>query len=843
MGFFDKLKQKFNKTKANPGFVGYTDRVGGFPGRDSIRYLLQWMTIDRKLKIVKCKDDSIFSVMEFRGPDMDSSTNTDLLGYMAYLNNIIRRLGTGYVLYFDALRHVADEYDHSKVDNGLVQMMDDERAEYYASSKHFETSFYLTVYHEPPQRMKQKLTDAFYEDTQENKEDNSLKLYEEYLRKFVEVRTRIFSMLQKAMPDIHILDEDQLCTYLHNTVSPRWHGVAYCPNMEMSDYLFDGDGFTGGQEIRVGDKYTSIVSVISYPVKSFPGFLDDLNALNIEYRWTSRYICLSKADAKTELENKSKYYAQSAQSLISLIRESVTGDVSETDIDQSALLDAEDVNAALLELSADAIGIGYYTLTIQVMDTDRAKCREKAEKVMEALHNKNFSAMIESVNATEAWWGSLPGHYRANIRRVLFSSLTFCHFIPVTAIWPGDERNSFLNGPALLYTDTLGYTPFRLNLHVGDVGHTMIVGPSGAGKSVLLNTLEAHMLKYKDSRVFIFDKSASSRALTMAVGGNFYNLASETGDGLSFQPLARIDDENEARWAKSWVLDYLRMKNIKVTPKEDNFVWQAILSMQKLEPNLRNISNFCDLVQDQAIRLALTPLTLKGSYGKLFDNTKDVSGTGRWQVFEMETLMGQPEAVPPTLDYLFHRIEDLIRTATGPSIIVLDECWLFLSNDTFANKLREYFKDMRKKNCSVIIATQNLSDIAQKPALLDVVKEQCLSKIYLPNVNAMTGSAEKLYKEFGLNDQQIGLVRSITPKQDYYYSSQKGNRIFQLALRPSEFPFVTATAKQDQQKIDGILAENPDILEGNRNRFIELWYNYKEQAGEWEKYKAGYAGA
>ena len=89
--------------------------------------------------------------------------------------------------------------------------------------------------------MKQKLTDAFYEDTQENKADNSLKLYEEYLRKFVEVRTRIFSMLQKAMPDIHILDEDQLCTYLHNTVSPRWHGVAYCPNMEMSDYLFDGE--------------------------------------------------------------------------------------------------------------------------------------------------------------------------------------------------------------------------------------------------------------------------------------------------------------------------------------------------------------------------------------------------------------------------------------------------------------------------------------------------------------------------------------------------------------------------------------------------------------------------
>ena len=143
---------------------------------------------------------------------------------------------------------------------------------------------------------------------------------------------------------------------------------------------------------------------------------------------------------------------------------------------------------------------------------------------------------------------------------------------------------------------------------------------------------------------------------------------------------------------------------------------------------------------------------------------------------------------------------------------------------------------MRKKNCSIIIATQNLSDIAQKPALLDVVKEQCLSKIYLPNVNAMTGSAMKLYEEFGLNEQQIGIVRSMTPKQDYYYSSQKGNRIFQLALRPSELPFVTATSKQDQQAIDRILLDEPGIYQGDRETFIRKWFEYKDCIPEWEKY-------
>lgn len=88
----------------------------------------------------------------------------------------------------------------------------------------------------------------------------------------------------------------------------------------------------------------------------------------------------------------------------------------------------------------------------------------------------------------------------------------------------------------------------------------MIVGPSGAGKSVLLNTMEAHFLKYPNSNVFIFDKGASSRCLTYGVG-NFYNLAAEGSKDLSFQPLAKIDDPDEMKWAKEWILSYLEAKS------------------------------------------------------------------------------------------------------------------------------------------------------------------------------------------------------------------------------------------------------------------------------------------
>jgi P-type conjugative transfer protein TrbG len=52
--------------------------------------------------------------------------------------------------------------------------------------------------------------------------------------------------------------------------------------------------------------------------------------------------------------------------------------------------------------------------------------------------------------------------------------------------------------PALLYAATSGATPFRFNLHVSDLGHTLIVGPSGAGKSTALGLIAAQWFRYPE---------------------------------------------------------------------------------------------------------------------------------------------------------------------------------------------------------------------------------------------------------------------------------------------------------------------------------------------------------
>ena len=95
--------------------------------------------------------------------------------------------------------------------------------------------------------------------------------------------------------------------------------------------------------------------------------------------------------------------------------------------------------------------------------------------------------------------------------------------------------------PPLLFGKTEGATPFRFSLHVGDVGHTLVVGPTGAGKSVLLALMALQFRRYPRSQVFAFDFGGSIRAAALAMGGDWHDLGgnasrrSDDGEGLSLR--------------------------------------------------------------------------------------------------------------------------------------------------------------------------------------------------------------------------------------------------------------------------------------------------------------------
>ena len=158
----------------------------------------------------------------------------------------------------------------------------------------------------------------------------------------------------------------------------------------------------------------------------------------------------------------------------------------------------------------------------------------------------------------------------------------------------------------------------------------------------------------------------------------------------------------------------------------------------------------------------------------------------------------------PVLLYLFRRIERALKGQ--PSVIILDEAWLMLGHPAFRAKIREWLKVLRKANCLVLMATQSLSDAANS-VILDVIVESTATKIFLPNVYARDEDTSALYRRMGLNARQIEILATAIPKRQYYYVSENGRRLYDLALGPMALAFVGASDKESVATIKSLEAK------------------------------------
>jgi type IV secretion system protein VirB4 len=139
-------------------------------------------------------------------------------------------------------------------------------------------------------------------------------------------------------------------------------------------------------------------------------------------------------------------------------------------------------------------------------------------------------------------------------------------------------------------------------------------------------------------------------------------------------------------------------------------------------------------------------------------------------------------------------------------LLILDEAWVFLDNPLFAARIREWLKVLRKKNVSVVFATQSLADIADS-TIAPAIIESCPQRLFLPNDRAVEPQSRAAYDRFGLNERQIALIARAAPKRHYYLQSRRGNRLFELGLGPVALALCGASSPSDQQRIDRVLSE------------------------------------
>jgi type IV secretion system protein VirB4 len=751
--------------------------------------------------VVLNKDGSFMRVLAFRGPDLESATDAELVAAAARANNVLKRFGSGWALFFEADRIAAPRYPRSEFPDPVSWLVDRERqASFESEQNHFESRYYLALTWLAPPDAQAGAERAFVERGRTDRGRD----WRQALAQFVAETDRALDLFGGFMPEIRALDDGETLTYLHGTVSTRRHRVAV-PEIPMYlDGLIADTPLSGGLEPRLGGYHLRTVTVLGFPALSRPGILDALNHQAFAYRWVTRFIALDRVTASKTLTRIRRQWFNKRKSVSQLLREVMYNqpvELTDSDADNKVV----DSDLALQALGADHVGFGYLTATVTVSDPDREAAEEKIRAVERTINGLGFTCIREGVNAVEAWLSSLPGQVYANVRQPLIHTLNLAHLMPLSAVWAGPAANGHLGGPPLLHAQTSGSTPFRLSTHVGDVGHLLIVGPTGAGKSVLLALMALQFRRYRNAQIYIFDKGWSARAAVLGMGGAHHAIGM-AGSGeepvLAFQPLRRIDRPGERAWAHEWVVALLEHAKVPLTPEVKDMVWSALGSLASAPAPERTLTGLSLLLQSNALRVALQPFTLEGPFGPMLDAAEDQLALGAVQCFETEALMATPGAVLPVLTYLFHRLEE--RFDGRPTLLVLDEAWLFLDHPVFAARIREWLKVLRKKNVAVVFATQSLADVAES-SIAPAIVESCPQRIFLPNDRAVEPQAAAAYARFGLNRRQLELVAHAIPKRQYYLQSRRGNRLFELGLDAVALRMCAASDPASQSAIDAIL--------------------------------------
>lgn len=772
--------------------------------------------------IILTTEGTLIAGFFFQGDDIQAFTEPELEGRSAILNETIKNLGENFVIQVDAIRTPATEYppvEKRFFPDPVTREIDNNRRILFEGGVHSETTYAFLLTYVPPTIREKKLTDLLYDNPKGHKGispfSKNLNFFQEKLYVLEEslksiLRLNKMRSVFKENEFNQVIHHDELVNYFNYCLTGQYARINIPPVPMHITSLLGVQSFEPGLISVLGNKNIICVSINGYPDSTSPAMLTALDKLPCEYRLTHRYIMLPRETAISITKKQQRKWQQKIRGMMDQFNNTVKGPIN-----QDAVAMTEEAGMAYSEIESGLVAYGLHTCTVVLMGNDRTALFESASLAQRVLMEAGFTSCIEEINTTESFLGSLPGNITQNLRQVPINTMVLADILPTTSIWAGHRNCPHPefppNTPALMHASTEGITPFRFNLHVGDVGHTLIFGPTGAGKSTLIGLILAQFRAFQNAKVYAFDKGYSLYALTRAVDGDHYDLAGKSSQ-LQFSPLKNIETDHDFQWAINWVstLVQLQLKR-QVTPGETGDITDA-MKLLRQGSQMKTLTDFKVLLQNTDLRQCIDAYT-EGLMGQMLDNENDNLSLSDFAVFELEHLMKLDERyLLPVLLYVFRRIENSLNG--DPTVLSLDEGWIVLGNDTFREKLKEWLKVLRKRNCAVVFATQSISDAANS-GIMDVLDESCFTKIFLPNTSAKNENSARHYRGLGLNDAELNIISTAIPKRDYYIVQRgQGKRLINFNLDPFTLAFVGQAGEHIKKDLDKFIQAHPEDWRG-----------------------------
>jgi type IV secretion system protein TrbE len=769
--------------------------------------------------IVRLKGNGYLRSYAFRGPDLATSSWPELIARSERLGGLLRKLDDQWGVHVDAFRVGARAYPEGGYwPDRLTFLLDqDRRIRYQAEGQHFETRHVVTFSFYPRRNRANRIgrwlqhAPALEAGTDEVAE-----------ALFLRVTSEIASAARGAFLAFEPLGAlavrnslgrpvvfDETLSFLSLCVRGRAQPIALIDDAPMYlDGIIGADDVRTGWDIRAGGKHVAVLVIEGYPGYSYPGILDALAEQPCEYRWNQRFIPMSRRQADARLGWLSKGWGLVALGGVGFL----TGGAAGKRDNVALRYKAQAITAQ--ERAREGLMYGHYLSTIVVHAPDEPTRDLVCERLKNTIEQvEGFAVRVEDENAMEAFIASLPGERDASeYREARVCVRNAAHFFPLTATWAGPAEHSnkrFGPGaPPLLWTTTGGATPFRLSLHVGELGHALVVGKSGRGKSALLMRLiSAHLARYARARAWMFDVGFSAYKYCLGSGGFHHVIGAEGGPTLA--PLTGLRDPARRRAILGWLRSDLFELRAPLSDEQAKELADALRDLSTIREDAR-LSDLSVAVQDGSLRRILEEYAgtfLDGRTDELDFRAIEGRGHAPFYCFEYGPLgVDNALMMTPFVQYVRRRIREAVREELDePGMVVFDEGHRALKIGNLQEFGEELLREGRKGLLQFVFATQEPTDVMLAP-VGPVLKNQTAVKIFLPNVDALTEGNYEAYTWLGLKHEEIALLARMEPFT-YLYKSEYGARVFSLEMSDFELAFLANAGNTDKGVVDRLIAE------------------------------------
>jgi hypothetical protein len=180
--------------------------------------------------------------------------------------------------------------------------------------------------------------------------------------------------------------------------------------------------------------------------------------------------------------------------------------------------------------------------------------------------------------------------------------------------------------------------------------------------------------------------------------------------------------------------------------------------------------------------------------------------TARASANEWRRARGYPALLEPLLFYVLHRVNDRLAASAASgqlTLCVMDEAWRFIQHDRLRAYVQEALKTWRKRNASMLLATQAIDDFASADLLRTVV-ESCPTKLLLANPSLNRSQYAELFQ---LNEMELDLLTDLIPRRQLLLKRAHLAKVLNLNVDPRSYWLYTNTPI-DNERVTAVFREH-----------------------------------